>query len=317
MTIRFETINERHIDKAAELVMNAYIEAEKHMQLPKENNYIDTFRQKIKRLIDIGSGIVAIDEDQVVGFLAGIKIEEFFGKCKGIYCPVYGHAVDNNKEQIYQKLYQHAAQMWVEDGYTNHAITIFTPDKETIDAWFWLGFGLRCVDAIKQVSKLSGEASSDLQVKKAELSDIPPLGAIHKKHMLYYRKSPIFMPNQDEDPVKDLTEWLNEENHHLWIAYDKGEPIGYMRVQPTGESFISEHPDVMNITGAYVDERYRGINVGNTLLNVVEHWLQENGYKFLGVDYESINVSGSNYWNKQFTPYTFSMVRRIDERILL
>lgn len=52
------------------------------------------------------------------------------------------------------------------------------------------------------------------------------------------------------------------------------------------------------------------------MLSAIQKWLLENDYTHCGVDYESFNISGSNFWNKYFTPYTDSFVRRIDERIL-
>jgi len=41
--------------------------------------------------------------------------------------------------------------------------------------------------------------------------------------------------------------------------------------------------------------------------------LKEEGYKLLGVDYESFNSTANGFWLKYFTPYTNSVVRRIDE----
>ena len=39
-------------------------------------------------------------------------------------------------------------------------------------------------------------------------------------------------------------------------------------------------------------------------------------YTMLGVDFESINPSGSGFWLKFFHAYTNGVVRRIDERIM-
>ncbi len=44
--------------------------------------------------------------------------------------------------------------------------------------------------------------------------------------------------------------------------------------------------------------------------------LKTEGYTRLGVDFESINPSGSGFWLKHFHAYTNSVVRRIDERIM-
>ena len=44
--------------------------------------------------------------------------------------------------------------------------------------------------------------------------------------------------------------------------------------------------------------------------------LSDNQIPLVGVDYESINPKGNRFWFKHFLPYTYSLVRRIDERIL-
>ncbi len=116
--------------------------------------------------------------------------------------------------------------------------------------------------------------------------------------------SPIFMPNPDENPVEDLKNWLEKEK-----------PVGYIRIQPRAESFVSEDPSVMNITGVFVERDHRCSGVATSLLDSVQNWLLENNYKLCGVDFESINYLGSNFWNRYFTPYMYSMTRRIDERI--
>lgn len=153
-------------------------------------------------------------------------------------------------------------------------------------------------------------------IKKAEEDDIPRIADIHRRHNLYYRSSPIFMPNEDGDPIKDLTEWFQKENRLLWIADQNNEPLGYMRLQPDGESFISEHPSIMNITGVYVEADYRGSGIGTQLLDTVQNWLQKNNYILCGVDFESINPPASNFRKRYFTPYIYSLTRGIDERLL-
>ena len=57
---------------------------------------------------------------------------------------------------------------------------------------------------------------------------------------------------------------------------------------------------------------FRGNKIGYKLLNHIENWLYEKGYTKLGVDFESFNILGSNFWRKHFEMYSYTMVRRID-----
>jgi len=305
------------VDEALNLVMSAYKEERNTISfLPKGEEYLQLLKERMENLFTKGTGFVAIDNYQLKGFICGFKQAEMFGSCKGIYIPLYGHGTDvENSRKIYEGLYQYAAENWVKEEYLTHAITVFSDIKETIDTWFWMGFGLRCIDAIRKVNPIE-VINSSITIHKAEMQDIAGLAEIHGKHNLYYRQSPIFMPRHERDPVEDLTNWLREDNHHMWIVYKGSEPLGYMGIEPVAETFISEHKDIMNITSGYVVENSRQSSVGSTILDSVQKWLLENDYSLCGVDFESINTIGSNFWTKYFTPYTYSLVRRIDERIL-
>jgi GNAT superfamily N-acetyltransferase len=235
--------------------------------------------------------------------------------------PLFGHgSVKNDRQRIYQALYTYASGLWVEKGLINHLITLFCKDKVSVDTWLSLGFGNRCIDAIR-----STETICDLQELdgysfiKANKKHLPDIAQLCLQDGLHFKNAPLFMVGDEksvEDIMHDFAEWLSEDNHHLWIAYEKGQAVGYMRIQENGESFISEHPDMMNITGAYVTNECRGKGVAKYLLNRILIWLNKKGYSICGVDYESINVSGNNFWHKYFKPYTYSMFRHIDDRIL-
>lgn len=316
MIIDYQALNQSHVDLAVQLVMAAYQEEKLAVPcLPDSQSLSELLRKEIAHLFSRGSGFAALSGGALVGFLAGYEIGPLFGSSPGIYCPVSGHgAVRENRTAIYQGLYAKAAQMWVEKGHLSHAVTLFAHARETVDTWFWLGFGMRCVDSIRKAEPV--QAGPDISVCKMSAKDVPELAQLHREHNFYYGQSPIFMPREEEDPVQDLLEWLDKPGHHLWAAYLDGVPRGYMRIQPEAESFVSLHPDVMNITGAYVDPSTRRSGIGAALLNAVNTWLVENRFPLCGVDFEAINVTGSQFWNKHFTPYTYSVVRRIDERIV-
>ncbi|AKB51662.1 hypothetical protein MSBRW_2409 [Methanosarcina barkeri str. Wiesmoor] len=317
LEIQLDQLNEKYVNAAADLVMSAYIEEKTAIPfLPYEEEQLYFLRKLIKNLFNNGTGIVAVRSEELIGFIAGFEVEELFGKYKGIYSPLYGHGGKKEYRGIlYQELYMHVAEKWVKNACFTHALTFFAHDTETIDLWFWQGFGLRCVDSICESKKIPGNNPSNIIIKKANELDIPALANIHRQHNMYYRNSPIFMPRINEDPVQDLTDWLKKVNHHLWAAYQDEKPLGYMRIQPNAETFVSEHKDIMNITGAYVMESERKAGIGTMLLGAIQEWLLKNGYTLCGVDFESINITGSRFWNKHFIPYTYSVVRRIDERI--
>ncbi|MGM0411189.1 MAG: GNAT family N-acetyltransferase [Bacillota bacterium] len=306
-----------YMKELTEIVLNSYkIERKSVPYLPLEDGYKKKIDKYIEDLVFNGTGVMAISNNKVVGFLAGYKIEEFWGSCDGIYSPDFGHGlIENANKNIYQKLYKSAAKKWVEAGYTHHALTIYAHHKDVIDSFFWLGFGLRCIDAMRKVSLIQN-VNEEIKIKKIKKENISELVEVQEKLHYYFNESPLFMPVGKQDAEKYLTTWLKEDNRHIWGAYKNNEVIGFMKIQPVGERLITKNDSVMNVTGAYVKKGYRKSKVAITLLNEIQKWMLANDYTLCGVDYESFNIAGSNFWNQLFTSYTYSLVRRIDERVL-
>ena len=316
--IEYQPLGAVHIEPALALVLAAYKEERQEIPYLPDADFSDQLRKLIAELFTQGSGFAAKVNGELVGYLAGFDREDLWGRNKGIYSPLYGHgAIKKNRSPIYLGLYAKAAQAWVRNQQFTHALTFFAHDQQTIDTWFWLGFGMRCVDSIRRVEPIIvGKPDPAITIRKGELADIPELRDIQTQFNRFWSQAPTFMPQGDEDHVQKYTDWFKKPNRHFWVAYLQGKPVGQIRIQPEAETFISEHPGVMNVTSAFVTETGRHTGVGLMLLAEVQQWLLDNGYPLCGVDFESFNIPGSKFWNRHFTPYTYSLVRRIDERIV-
>ena len=111
-------------------------------------------------------------------------------------------------------------------------------------------------------------------------------------------------------------DFAEREQVRYFAAKTGGKLCAYMEVSDEGESFVASGNLYRHITGAYCIPEHRGKGVYQNLLNYVIDTLKTEGYTRLGVDFESINPSGSGFWLKYFHAYTNSVVRRIDERIM-
>ncbi|MEC9489280.1 MAG: GNAT family N-acetyltransferase [Halanaerobium sp.] len=317
MNFQFEPIEEKHIAKAVELVLIAYQEEREELPyLPENRSFRENLPTKIANLFKDGTGIAANLNGELKGFLTGFEVDNLWGNCRGVYIPLYGHgAAREGRREVYQEMYRYCSGIWTNRACLNHAITLFAHDSIAVDTWSWLGFGLRCVDAIRKVEPVVRE-NDDILIRKATERDLSDLVSLSQEFAHYFAEPPIFMARGDEDYAAYHQKWLDDEEHHLWLALKEDKALGYIKIEPDGESFLSEHRSVMNITGAFVTAEYRKKGLGKTLLAAVQDWLIENQYPLCGVDFEAFNISGSNFWNSYFTPYTYSVVRRIDERIL-
>jgi GNAT superfamily N-acetyltransferase len=85
-----------------------------------------------------------------------------------------------------------------------------------------------------------------------------------------------------------------------------------MKFSEHGETFISRESDMINLCGAYLLSEFRGKGVYDALLGYAASVLAREGYVRIGVDFESFNPTARGFWLKHFTPYTTSVVRRIN-----
>jgi len=263
-----------------------------------------------------GLGVAAFDGDNMIGFLCAVgPYKNAFRSTDaiGVFSPMGANAsVGENRANVYAHMYQVAGEKWVQAGASSHAICLYTHDKETQDQFFRYGFGMRCIDAIREMDEIvalpcEGYTFNKVSVENA-LAVLPLENMLHRS----YLNSPFFM-YRSELSETEWTEYWENCQPSCFVADFKSEPIAFIIAELDGENFIQDTPGYQHITGLYCLPEHRGKGVSQKLLNLLIQDLSANGFTRLGVDYESINPSGSGFWQKYFTEYTHSVVRRIDE----
>lgn len=84
-----------------------------------------------------------------------------------------------------------------------------------------------------------------------------------------------------------------------------------MDVDACGNSYLSASPDMQNIVGAYCLPTYRGMGITAALTAYVAKTMWCAGYRYLGVEHESANLTARYFWRKHFAAYTYSLLRRL------
>lgn len=262
-----------------------------------------------------GLGVAALEDERLIGFLCCYEPWDnaFDSAAKGTFSPIHAHGtIKENRQMIYKRMYQYAAEKWVKHKISYHGIALYAHDTESLDAFFTYGFGLRCMDAIRPMRELDCRPQEGLnfeELTKAEVSRIRELRKLQSDHMGY---SPCFMYSSEEE-FQAWLERAEERDSRLFVAKEGVKNIAFVEVTDAGENFVTEGKTMRNICGAYCLRSYRGKGIYQNLLNYTIRKLQEEGYKLLGVDFESFNPTAYGFWLKYFTAYTKSVVRRIDE----
>jgi ribosomal protein S18 acetylase RimI-like enzyme len=147
------------------------------------------------------------------------------------------------------------------------------------------------------------------ELKPSEFSLIKELSLELVKHLY---QSPIYCPT-------DLEHFISRgfpADTRIFVAKDKEDYVGYIKLSKEGENYITCDEKMMNISGAFVKKEYRGQKVAEELLTYFQDQLKEEHYEYLGVDCETLNPTALRFWTKYFKPYTYSFARRIDERVI-
>lgn len=262
-----------------------------------------------------GLGVAAFDDDRLIGFLCCYEPWDnaFDSKAKGTFSPIHAHgSIKENRRLIYQKMYQVAAEKWVKNNISYHAIGHYAHDSESLSAFFTYGFGLRCIDAIRLMEEFECQPYDGVYFEELAKSDISRVREMRQMESEHMGNSPCFMYSS----LEDFKSWLaraEERNSRLFVAKAYEKLIAFVEVKSNAENFVTEVDNICNICGAFCLPEYRGKNIYQNLLNFTIRKLKAEGYKLLGVDFESFNPTAYGFWLKYFTAYTNSVVRRIDE----
>jgi GNAT superfamily N-acetyltransferase len=314
--------NQTHIKAAKQIAKDNYnMERKLVTILPEVDELPD-----LLHFAENGLGVVAMEGDRMLGFLCTyLPREDAFGttKVKGTFSPIHAHGVSvqvtgTQRDQIYSRMYQAAAQKWIKEGIRSHAIGFLTYDKDALNSFFYNGFGLRCIDAIRSLEDIP--ARKTVQLPGSSKLDYVEL--LRDEWVLLLEQHNALIRHLGNSPTFMHFELMDEEAlyHHTSVdvryfaAKTEGNYIAYIKLAEEGENFASEQDSMVNICGAYCEPEYRGLGIYHNLLCHMMDTLKKEGYQLLGVDCESFNPTARGFWLKYFTEYTHSVVRRIDEK---
>lgn len=314
----FEKLNEKYLEDAVKLAQAQYNMEQKHIESLYEKNYKDVMTDLLNEIFKRKHGLLAVERGKVLGYLSFCdSMNGHFGNVKGSFSPMFANAYDGeNRGKIVSLLFQYASAEMIKEEILSYAICVYSHDVEVMTSLTMNGFGIRCSDAIRNVDKpLNIQSNTEYSYEEIHYSEAGCLLSLKNSLSRHLRKSPTYFPNE-ELSEQSFVARCNKRQSRFFVAKDKSEIIGYLELKNDGETFITEEPDYLHICGAYLKENYRGKNILQSLLSFVLETLKNDGIKRLGVDCETINPTALRFWGKYFDRYTYSFVRRIDERIL-
>jgi GNAT superfamily N-acetyltransferase len=313
MRIEIVSLQESHLEQAAELVAGRYQALRGRLPvLPLRYEGADAILPLLRDLASDAEGVVALRDGRLAGFMMGLVIPEFMG-WRSAWSPEWAHgaALDESR-RIYEEMYTQLSDRWISDGCYTHLVSAMAHDRQGLVAWNWLGFGLVNVDGVRPLTLVEG-GNVNAEVRQAtsqEAQELTNLGRALERHMV---TAPTFWLHE----LQDFGEWVSEPGNAAWLAYEAGQAVGFIALEPGSncDCLLLRDDKTINICGAFTREVARNQGVATALLNLALAWAQAQGYARCAVDFESMNTLAARFWTRWFEPVSYSQMRRIDERI--
>lgn len=128
---------------------------------------------------------------------------------------------------MYRALYRASSAAWASDRCDVHAITLLAGNPRTVDAWFWNGFGLGTIDAVRPMEALNLPPVG-FRVCAVTIDDAPALATLDVEHVGHYSEPPVFMTHPPGDDAARWSAFLAGDGNTAWLAEDNDGPFGFI-----------------------------------------------------------------------------------------
>lgn len=305
---------EAHLKDAAELVCLRYANLlERCPFLPDNYSRPDVIIRLLKGISSSGSGIAALQDNNLVGFMSAWRLASYRGS-RAVFSPEWAHAVlEPGGRRIYETMYASLAATWNADGYQTHLVSFFADDASAIECWQWLGFGMIALDAIRDLRPVN-DGDNDIQLRRAGIEDIGTVVRLNDSLRRHTEGSPIFLAEETSPDSQFYIERLNSDRNAVWLALKNEVAVAFLVIGPASEDACTIIVDdtTASITGAFTMEAERGTGIGSKLVGRALEWARERGYARCAVDFEPMNYWARRFWLRYFEPVCYTFARRTD-----
>lgn len=274
----------------------------------------------LENLLAHSKALAAFDDDRLVGYLGWWLVDSFRDTDrKAAYCPVWAHAVAAEDTRavmrVYRALYRAASAEWLDAGCQAHALTLLAGDEAAQETWFWNGFGLAVVDAVRSLDPLGIPCPDGYTLRRAAPVDARSLALIEAEHWRHYAEPPTLMVANAASSADEFVHLLENPANSVWVAWKGTELAAYLRFEGLshGATEIVSADDTIACTGAYTRPAHRGKKIAAALLDSALAEFRSRGLARCSVDFESFNPEAASFWVKYFQPVGYS-VMRVPER---
>ena len=255
-------------------------------------------------------GWLAQENGATVGFLAFCPPHDgMFGDCRGVFSPVHASAFGgSDPERTLTALLGAATEALYAQGVTSMGISRYAHEEQTLRGLCLNGYGIRCCDLMRRV-EVKEAAPLPYEVRRMRPSEEEAVARLANALEEHMERTPVLLP-QNRVTAQQVAEW----DAAVYVACDGDGVFAILLVEEGGETFVDELPGTRHVGKAYCEPGHRGGGAMPALLAAAQRDLAAQGIEKLGVDCETLNPPAYRFWRRHFSAFTYSAVRRLDER---
>lgn len=317
--MNIQPLSKDYIPNAAALFVGNYQKLRRNVpELPDRLENPAQVAVLLEKMLEHSTILAALEGPRLLGYLGWWLVDGFREtQRKAGYAPEWAHGtVEENRPGIYRALYRAASAAWLAAGCHAHAITLLAHDESAIQTWFWNGFGLTVIDALRPAKSLYAEKkrpaiAAGYALRKAGVDDAPALAELEAEHVRHYAQPPLLMVPMAPYSREEYAAFLRDPANCAWLALQGKTPAGYLRFETRGHGaseIVFGEGSIAN-TGAFVRPAHRGSGLAPALLDAALADFAAQGFQRCSVDFESFNPEAVAFWTRYFTPVCFSAVR--------
>jgi GNAT superfamily N-acetyltransferase len=307
--LTIQPFSDDHLEPAAELLAERH---ERHREaeplLPELSDPLAAVEADWRA--DDASGVFASRGGEPVGYL--IAAPAAVANFSWMRVWIAGQAIRGDCEAM-RDLYAAAAQRWVDEGHTRHAVFAPSHDAELVDAWFRLSFGGSAILAMRETGP-EERFDGDVTIRLGTPDDFPETARLEIAMSEAMVPGPSFSGIVTQSHEEVLAEWREDGEggeFELFVAERDGRIVGHTVLYHRPPDLRVPEGSI-DLAQASTEPEARGTGVGRAMTAHVLGWAHEHGYPVMTTDWRMTNLYASRFWPRRgFRPTFLRLYRSI------
>lgn len=309
--MRLEKMMTAHKKKVGLLILEKFKKSyDAFLMLPRKYTLESDVSDFVNKMIENEKAVVLIDKE-IIGFIDISYEGEMFYNKQGVYTTEWGNFFPENNLKGCLLLLNYIYDYMDDHKLLDHTISVMENEKELIEKLFNMSYGSRCMDAHALIEHQSYK--KEMVIREATIDDIDDLKELLVTLHRHMQLPPtlIGMSYSDEEPI--IKKWLKDDTSKLWVMCDDSKVIGMIKTVngASGGCVCSADEETLGIKDTVILSEEQGKGLGKYFIDHLHDYGYKNGFKYLAVDYETMNPTAQYFWPKHLTPTVRSLIRSI------